>query len=61
MFRERVWAELQSQGDIQQLAPSSPNRAPVFALWCILPRDVRTLTFCQLMVFRIKPLKVSHF
>ena len=29
-------------------------------LWCILPRDVRTLTFCQLMGFPlIKPRKVK--
>ena len=28
-------------------------------LWCILPRDVGSLTFCRLIGFSFKPLKVK--
>ena len=27
--------------------------------WCILPRDVWTLTYCQRMAFSIEPLKIK--
>ena len=40
-------------------APRFPSTAP--NLWRILPRDVRTLTVCQLMGFPTKPLKVKLF
>ena len=37
-------------------------KGAIDAVLCVLPRDVRTFTFCQLMdVSRIEPLKVSHF
>ena len=34
----------------QKLRSEKYDRIPCM-LWCILPRDVRTLTFCQLMCF----------
>ena len=34
-------------------------RTLTFNLWCILPRDVRTLTFSQKNRFSIKPLKTK--
>ena len=32
------------------LSVASPHVDGCSCLWCILPRDVRTLTFCQLML-----------
>ena len=36
------------------------GRVPLLQLWCILPRDVRTSTVCQL-IGSINPRKVIHF
>ena len=44
-------------------AVNLPTYPANLVLCCILPRDARTGTFCQLIFsfFRIKPLKVIHF
>ena len=50
-FFSRVFAQVAKS--LSQL--QAPLSAGGFPLWRILPRDVRTLTFCQLIFCLIKP------
>ena len=71
--RTRCWRKLCSWRSRRKRRPEVPEvawfdqpsgavrRFLVVSLWCILPRAVRTLTFCQrIWVFQTKPLKVRH-